>query len=265
MITFCSLFSGSTGNSSYLSTDQGAILIDSGLSAKQILQGIEHAKLSSKNIQAILVTHEHSDHIRSVGILSRKLNIPVMASEGTWDGMNRTVGEIANSNRVIIRANERFFQSGMEVLPFAIPHDANEPLAFRFDIGNRGITIATDIGHYTNKMHNIIQGSEIVLLESNHDPELLNANTKYPAYLKKRILGRKGHLCNEDCANASVKLVQSGTKHLLLGHLSAQNNHPELAHATTADTLESMGIVVNQDVSLHVASPVTCTHVYRLK
>jgi phosphoribosyl 1,2-cyclic phosphodiesterase len=263
-LQFCTLFSGSSGNCAYLSTERGGLLIDCGMSGRQTLDALEQAKLDISSIRALLITHEHIDHMKGAGIVSRKLNIPVYATEGTWEGMHRAVGELPNQHRMIIRADESFFLDDIEAVPFHIPHDANDPTGFRFYIGRHSVSVATDLGHFSKFVFQAIEGSDIVLLESNHDPEMLMNNPSYPERLKTRILGRKGHLSNEAGAQAAVQLLESGTKHLLLGHLSQENNTPDLAYKTVFAALAEAGAVIGEDVSLHVADRYQAGHLYRI-
>jgi len=263
-LQFCSLFSGSSGNCAYLATDRGALLIDSGMSGKQTLEALKLAKLDISSIQAILVTHEHVDHTKGAGIVSRKLNVPVYATEGTWDGMHQKIGDVPAPHRMTVHANESFFLGDIEAVPFAIPHDANEPVGYRFFIGSYSVAVATDMGFFAKSVYQAIEGTDIVLLESNHDPEMLLHNPAYPKRLKDRILGRRGHLSNEAGAQAAVKLAQSGTKHILLGHLSPENNTPEIAYQAVSAALTDVGAVIGDDVTLHVAGRFHAGHLYCL-
>ncbi len=253
MTKFCTLFSGSSGNAVYLSTDRGAILIDCGMSGKQTLEALSRNGLPADELKAILITHEHSDHVKGAGILARKLDIPVYATEGTWQGMESALGELPSHHRVVITANESFFLNDLEIMPFAIPHDANDPTGYRIYTPQASVAIATDLGYFADSVRDAVTGAEVVLLESNHDPEMLKQNAFYPAHLKKRILGKKGHLSNESGAAAAVELAKNGTRHLLLGHLSSENNTPDLAYRTTLCALEKAGAVVGRDVTLNVA------------
>ncbi len=265
MTTFCTLFSGSSGNAAYLGTDEGALLIDCGLSCKQVLQAMAAAKLDPAGLKAVLVTHEHSDHTKGVGVMARKLGLTVCATEGTWAGMEQTVGAIPLQQRMRIDPGSSFFFGGMEIASFPIPHDANEPVGYRFYLPDTSIAIATDLGYFAPEVRSAVEGAELVLLESNHDPELLRQNPHYPARLKNRILGKKGHLSNESGAQAAVELVRTGTKHLLLGHLSSENNDPDLAYRTTHSALTGAGAAVGRDVTLHVAGRYQTGYLYRMK
>lgn len=263
-ITFCTLFSGSSGNAVYLGTDQGSLLVDCGMSAKQILEAMTAAGLNPADLQALLITHEHSDHVRGAGILSRKLSLPIYATEGTWNGMAGTIGAIPDKDRVVITAGESFFACGMEVASFSIPHDANDPVGYRFYMRLHSVAVATDLGYFSQTVCDAVSGAELVLLESNHDPDLLKHNPHYPAQLKSRILGKKGHLSNEAGADAAVRLLNTGAKHLLLGHLSSENNTPDMAYRTAHAALTEVGAVVGEDVTLHVAARYRASFLYQL-
>ena len=261
---FCSLFSGSSGNAVYLATDRGGLLIDCGMSGKQTLDALALAGLDPASIHAILITHEHSDHIKGAGVVSRKLGVPIYATEGTWEGMAVSVGDIPSRNRVAITAGESFFLDDLEVAPFSIPHDANDPVGYRFFAGRHSVAVATDLGYFSQTVCDAVSGADIVLLESNHDPELLQKNPHYPLVLKKRILGRKGHLSNDAGAEAAVRLVQCGTRHLLLGHLSSENNTPDMAYRTAHQALTGAGVEVGREVTLHVAGRFQASFLYRV-
>jgi len=262
---FCTLFSGSSGNAVYLSTQEGAILIDCGMSGRQTVEAMCAAELDPGEIRAVLITHEHSDHVKGAGILSRKLDLPIYATEGTWAGMEAALGDVPAHHRVEITAGESFFLNDLEVVPFSLPHDANDPVGYRIYTPRASVAVATDLGYFAQNVQDAVTGAEVVLLESNHDPELLKNNPHYPQHLKSRILGRKGHLSNESGAEAAVRLAQSGTKHLLLGHLSSENNTAELAYRTARTALEKAGACVGADVTLHVAARYQVSHLYTIK
>jgi len=263
-LTFCTLFSGSSGNAVYLGGDDGALLIDCGMSCKQILDALAVAQLRPASLKGLLITHEHSDHVRGAGIVSRKLGIPIYATEGTWSGMEQAVGAIEPRNRVTITAGESFFACGMEVAAFSIPHDANDPVGYRFFLRRHSVAVATDLGYFSDAVYTAVSGAEVVLLESNHDPDLLRENPHYPARLKSRILGQKGHLSNEAGASAAVKLLEQGAKHLLLGHLSSENNTPDMAYRTAHAALTEAGAKVGEDVTLNVAARYRASFMYQL-
>lgn len=264
MTTFCTLFSGSSGNVVYLGTDQGAVLIDCGMSGRQVLDALSAAGLNPSDICALLITHEHSDHVKGAGVLSRRLHLPIYATEGTWAGMESALGELPPNHRVIIESGESFFLNDMEVAPFSIPHDANDPVGYRIFLPGLSVAVATDLGHFSTTVRDAVTGADLVLLESNHDPDLLKQNPHYPQRLKSRILGKKGHLSNMSGAEAAVHLAESGTRHLLLGHLSSENNTPDLAYRTTHSALTDAGAEVGCDVTLHVASRYRASYLYTI-
>ncbi len=259
---FCTLFSGSSGNAVYLATPRGGLLVDCGMSGKQTLEAMARAGLSPAAVHAILITHEHSDHVKGAGVISRKLGVPIYATEGTWAGMEAMVGEVPLRNRVPITAGESFFIDDFEVAPFSIPHDANDPVGYRFFNGRHSVAVATDLGYFSQTVCDAVCGAQIVLLESNHDPDLLQKNPHYPQHLKTRILGRKGHLSNDAGAQAAVRLAQCGTRHLLLGHLSEENNTPDMAYRTTHAALTDAGAEVGTQITLHVAGRYQPSHLY---
>lgn len=261
--TFCTLFSGSSGNCAYVGGENGGLLVDCGLSGKATLEALHQAGISPYDVRAVLVTHEHIDHTKGVGILARKLNVPVYATRGTWEGMARAVGELPSAHRVVVTPGESFFPSDIEAAPFSIPHDAAEPVGYRFFLRGHSVAVATDMGYFSPTVEDAICGSELVLLESNHDPELLKNNPNYSFPLKRRILSRHGHLCNQDSAAAAVRLLETGTRHLLLGHLSQENNTPELAYNESYAALCAAGANVGTDVTLFVAGRSQISHIYR--
>jgi phosphoribosyl 1,2-cyclic phosphodiesterase len=253
MIKFCSLYSGSSGNSIFLSSGNTKILIDAGLSGKRIIEALVSIGEMPSELSAILVTHEHSDHIRGAGILSRKFSIPVYANEGTWEAMEQQLGPINLKNKMYFSTGTGFEIGNIFVNAFSIPHDASEPVGYNFFIGNRKVTSATDIGHMNRSLLNFLEDSDLLLLESNHDIEMLKVGP-YPWSLKKRIMGDKGHLSNEMAGKVVAYLAEKGTKQFLLGHLSRENNFPELAYQTVCNILHEKSIDINKDIVLSVAT-----------
>ena len=264
MITFCTLFSCSSGNAVYFATDRGALLVDCGMSGRQVLDALCAAGLDPADLKALLITHEHSDHVKGVGVLSRRLSLPVYATAGTWQGMDGTVGELAPHNRIVIRAGESFFLNDLEIAPFSIPHDAADPVGYRIFARDHSVAVATDLGYFSQDVRDAVTGADLVLLESNHDPDLLRQNPHYPQRLKTRILGKKGHLSNQSGAEAAVHLAKNGTRHLLLGHLSSENNTPDLAYRTAHAALTDAGARVGCDVTLHVAARYRASYLYTM-
>lgn len=255
MTKLCTLVSGSSGNSIFLSHNGTNILIDCGISGIQIQKSLEEIDVSADNIHYILVTHEHTDHSKGAGIMSRRFDIPIVASRGTWNGME--IGEVSDKNKIIFDKNFQMDIGGIGVTPFNIPHDAMQPTGYKFDLGDKKIAIATDIGHINQEIKDAVGGCEVVILEANYDEDMLE-NGPYPYYLKQRIGGTNGHLCNVEAGELASFLVRNGTHTIMLGHLSKENNSENVAFSTVARILDLSGIQVAKDVQLSVA-PRYCT------
>ena len=236
MFRFCSLYSGSTGNSLYVETPNTKILIDAGESAKKIVSALSNIEVDITEINAILVTHEHSDHIKGLGTLSKKYNIPVYANKGTWQAMPDQSIKIELANQKLFNSNTNFTIGDLKIFPFSIPHDAAEPCRYNIYYSNNKISIATDLGHIDSNIISKLENSSFILLESNYDPEILKYST-YPYSLKQRIAGPNGHLSNILAGQTISYLLQSGLKSVMLGHLSKENNFPELAYKTVMNEL----------------------------
>lgn len=252
MLKFCSLYSGSTGNSLFLESSNSKILIDSGVSAKKIFDGLSSINVDINDIDAILVTHEHSDHVQSLGTISKKFDIPVYATHKTWDAMPGQRDKISSSNIKYFNANEDFEIGDFKIHSFLIPHDAAEPCGFNFLCDDKKLSIATDLGHVTNSIMDALNGSNFLMLEANYDPEVLKCS-RYPYLLKTRIAGPNGHLPNNLAGKTIAHLINSGLENVTLGHLSKENNFPELAYNTVVEELRFNNC--SQDsISLNVAN-----------
>lgn len=236
MLKFRSLYSGSTGNSLYVESENTKILVDSGVSMKKLTTALTTNDVKLEDIDAIIVTHEHSDHVQSLGMISSKYNIPVFANEKTWDAMPKQRDKISDTNQKFFVSYEKFEIGDLIIDPFSIPHDAADPCGFNIMNNKDKISIATDIGHMTKEIVDKLDGSSFVLLESNYDPEILKSG-KYPYYLKTRILGPNGHLPNEMAGKTIAYLLKGSLKQVMLGHLSKENNFPELAYQTVIEKL----------------------------
>jgi len=228
------------------------ILVDVGLSGKSIVSSLNEIGISPKSIDGLLITHEHSDHVRGAGIFSRMFNIPIYANNRTWESMHKSIGKIKDENIKIINTDESFFIGDIEVKAYSIPHDAIDPVGYCFFNNGKKVSIATDIGHLSENVLNNIKGSDLVLLESNHDVEMLKVGP-YPYILKRRILGDRGHLSNDDAGKAILRLVGEKFITVVLGHLSQQNNYPELAYRTVLSILEENGVYTDRDLKLDLA------------
>ena len=237
---FCTLFSGSSGNCVFVGTETDKILIDAGVSASRTVKELQSIGVDIHEIRALLITHEHNDHISGVGVLSRKYGLPVYATAGTWRGMSAKIGNIAPYHHIEIDMEQDFFVGGLSVTPFATPHDANEPCGFVVSSRGASVAIATDIGCVRKSWLDAVSHAGVVLLESNYDPAMLLAGP-YTYKLKRRIQGSKGHLSNDDAARAAIELVKRGVQSLVLGHISKENNFPELAYQSVVALLAEAG------------------------
>ena len=238
MFNFCSLYSGSSGNCLFLQTSNTKILIDAGESAKKISSALSSIEVDPTDIDAILVTHEHSDHVKGLGTFSKKYDIPVYANSRTWDAMEEQASKINEKNQKHFTIEENFEIGDLKIHPFKIPHDAANPCGFNIIHNNKKISIATDIGHMTSNIAHKLEESSFVLLEANYDPNILKCSP-YPYLLKQRIAGPNGHLANIDAGKTISFLLNSGLEAVMLGHLSKENNFPELAYKTVVDELIS--------------------------
>lgn len=239
---FCPLISGSSGNSSYVACGDTRILVDCGASGKSIQKCLDDIGVNIESINCILLTHAHRDHTCGAGIVSRRFDIPIYASIGTWEEIRKRnlVGEISSRNMKVFQssATEPLVFGNLEVAFFPIPHDAPDPVGYRISHGRASVAIATDIGCISATLLERLDGASVVLLEANHDPVMLK-NGPYTEDLKRRILSNVGHLSNEHAGLLAGRLLKSGTQRIYLGHLSKENNTPELARNTVLHTLKS--------------------------
>lgn len=256
MSRFSPLFSSSSGNSMYIASSKGAILVDAGMSAKQIELALGRAGSSGEEIKGIFVTHEHSDHVKGVRVLATRYNIPVYGSEGTLCALEDN-GTVNGKFPAYAMAPGQVAEvADMQISGFRTSHDCREGMGYIINMPDeRKIAVCTDLGIMTDDVLENIKGCDLVVLESNHDIGMLQ-NGPYPYILKRRILSNHGHLSNIACAEAAKKLVQSGTTRLFLAHLSKENNYPPLAYQTTFVALSEMGAKLGQDYLLQVAEPV---------
>ena len=252
MFNFCSLYSGSSGNSLFVETANTKILVDAGVSCKKIEIALNDINIDPSTLDGILVTHEHLDHVQGLGTLSKKFNLPVFVNQETLDAMPKQKDKISDKNIKTFKVTDKFSIGDLEINPFSIPHDAANPCGFNIWKGNKKISIATDIGHMTNNILKNLEESLFILLESNYDPEVLRCSA-YPFNLKSRIAGPIGHLPNEMAGKTISHLLKSGLKSAMLGHLSKESNFPELAYQTVLDELISNDYDEN-NFSLSVAS-----------
>ena len=250
MLNFCSLYSGSSGNSLFIQSDNTKILVDCGVSSKKIVEALNSMEVDASSIDAILVTHEHSDHVKGLATFSSKFDVPVFSTCETFDNMEKVTSKLSNIN--YFKIDEKFNIGDLEILPFSIPHDAANPCGFNILGDNKKISIATDIGHMNSAILKKLEGSSFLLLESNYDTEVLKC-CSYPFSLKSRISGPTGHLSNDMAGKTITYLLKNGLKTAMLGHLSKDSNFPELAYSTTVNEILSNGIDENS-FNISVAS-----------
>lgn len=236
MFKFCSLFSGSSGNSLFIESNKTKILVDCGESAKKIVNSLDDINIDIKDIDAILITHEHIDHVKSLGTLSKKYDIPIYANIETINAMPEQICKVKTNNVHLFNFSKDFAVGDLQIHPFSIPHDAANPCAFSIIKNDKKISIATDIGHMTTDIMNNLKNSSFLLLESNYDPNILKCS-QYPYKLKERISGPLGHLSNENAGKTISFLMESGLNTAMLGHLSKENNFPELAYKTVMEEI----------------------------
>ncbi len=247
---FCSISSGSSGNCIYVSSGRTRILIDVGISKKSLNDALKLIKVRSESIDGILLTHEHLDHYRGAGIFSRAYKVPLYLSEKTYSVLNDKFLDIKDIN--IISNDSEFAIGDLDVKVFKIPHDAVDPVGYSIMNCNKKVSVATDMGYFSDEVFNNLRDSDVVLIESNYNEDMIKVSP-YPHYLKKRILSNLGHLSNEDCAKAVIDLVRYSRKNIILGHLSGTNNFPELAYKTVENALLDNGFKIGIDLNLTVA------------
>ncbi len=254
MSRICPLFSGSTGNSTYIATKNGSILVDAGASFKGMSAAIEAAGGSVEDIKAIAVTHEHIDHVKGLKILLNKTKIPLIASKETAEALLEA-DRIPEGTQIIIAENSGIEINGIVLTRFATSHDCVGSSGYSFLLPDgKKITVCTDLGIVTDTVRNAITGSDVLLFESNHDIEMLKRGP-YPPQLKMRILSDKGHISNATCASELKTLLKGGTSRFILGHLSQKNNTPLLARSSAEAALMDLGAQNGIDYRLYVAAP----------
>lgn len=250
----CSIASGSSGNCIYAGTDTTHLLVDVGISGKRTEAGLKELGISMRDIDGILITHEHTDHIAGLGVLARKYGTPIYATDGTIRAIRQTrsVGVIPEELFHPIYADEKLVIKDMVCNPMRISHDAAEPVAYRLSHGRKRIAIVTDLGTYNDYTVESLRGMDALLLEANHDIHMLQVGP-YPYSLKQRILGDRGHLSNERAGQLLCSLLHDKLQAVVLGHLSKENNIPELAYeAVRVEVTMEQG--KNLDFPLYVAS-----------
>lgn len=236
---FCPLASGSKGNCIYLGTDHTKILIDAGLSTKAIVSKLAQINVDIADIDAILITHEHTDHIQGLKLLAYKMGIPVLANTETAKGIVECFHDCPKFK--IFSTGETFEFGDLEIHPFSIQHDTLDPVAFTIRTGGLKLGFCTDLGFVTSLVSNQLRDCDYLYVEANHQPSMVHASSR-PMVYKQRVLGRNGHLSNESCGELLAQVAHAGLKHVHLAHLSSECNSPEVALQVIREILEKNGI-----------------------
>ena len=265
MFNFYPLFSSSSGNSYLIETENANILIDIGVTYKKIKEALNHFSKEPSNIDAIFITHEHSDHIKGLNIfIKNNPSIPIYSSFGTSEYIKNMLekANISTDNLISFSGSKDIVIKDLSVSYFHTSHDAVDPVGYKISNGEKSITIATDLGIMSNDVFSYLETCSLPVLETNYDKEMLLAG-KYPFEVKRRIAGPLGHLSNEDSGQVILKLAQNGTRDFILSHISQNNNVPELAKETICSTLSLNGFNVNE-FNINIASKDFCGEVYKL-
>lgn len=245
------LASGSTGNAIYLRMGETRVLVDAGISARRIEQGLAGIGVKASDLDAVLITHEHSDHIKGLEVLTRKHELPIYTRERTWEAIP---GKDKLAGRCWQNIDQDFSIGSIDIKAFGISHDAADPVGFCFYYKQMKWVIVTDLGTVTPGVEKALSGADLAVLESNHDLEMLK-NGPYPQFLKQRILSKQGHLSNFDTAELLCRIAHLKRMQIFLAHLSQQNNQPKLAEQTVAGILARQGCRAGEDIVLHLTYP----------
>lgn len=253
---FSVLVSGSTGNALYVETDEVRLLIDAGVSGRQMEQLLAEYRVAPEQLDAIVISHEHIDHVKGVGVLARRYRLPVYANAATWKAMPSQVGEIPEELRRFFDTGKSFRIGDLDIETFSTSHDAADPVGFCFYHGSAKLGLATDLGYMSSKVMDKVRDAQVLILESNHDVEMLRMG-RYPWDVKRRILSDVGHLSNESAGDALVEMLHRGAnfRQVYLAHLSQENNLPELAHMTVENILRQAQVEVGKEIELSLTYP----------
>ena len=265
-LSFISLASGSSGNCYYLGTSDYGILIDAGIGIRTIKKVLKDKSIDFSMIMGILVTHDHADHIKSVGYLGEQLFIPIYSTEKVHRGIDKSryVEEKLIHSRRIIEKDVPFSIRDFTVTAFEVPHDSSDNVGYSIEYGEHMFVIITDVGHITDTIVKYVSKANSLVIEANYDEEMLQSGF-YPPFLKERVAGPNGHLGNHETAEFLAKNYRPQLKNIWLCHLSKDNNHPELARKTITSHLRSFGILVGKDVHLDILRRRIPSEIFELK
>ncbi|MDR2146935.1 MAG: MBL fold metallo-hydrolase [Tannerella sp.] len=262
---FLSLASGSSGNCYYIGTSEYGILIDAGIGVNQLKKILKEHGIGMEKIMAVLVTHDHADHIKSVGYLGETLNIPVYSTAAVHEGIHvsRYVEEILIQSKRIIEKEQPFHIRDLKITAFEVPHDSTDNVGYLIEYEEKSFVVLTDVGHITDTIRRYVKDIDYLVLETNYDVEMLRSGT-YPEFLKERVSGPNGHLSNHDAADFLAAHYTPRLKNVWLCHLSRDNNHPELAYKTVDMRLFREGIRIGKDLSLTALKRMTPSEMFEL-
>lgn len=262
-INFCSLSSGSSGNCYYLGNEFHGILIDAGISAGSIRKFLRNMDISMQTIMGVLITHNHSDHIRGLEVLTRKNNIPVFTTHKIWESILSPQKNISPDCIREISLQQKFHLAGFDIEAFPVYHDAPETIGFHIVSGEKKVTFATDLGHICETSAPYIKAANLLVIESNYDEQTL-VNGRYPHFLKKRIQSDHGHLGNHQTSTFLAEMISDNLLYICLAHLSKNNNSPEMVLKTLQQTFLERGIVLNGQPQISILDRNTPTNMIRL-
>ena len=248
------LASGSSGNCTYIETPKQKILVDCGLSGKKIQNLMANINRDIKDVDTILVTHEHGDHIHGLGVLARRHKIDIYANEATWRAMPSSIGKIEVEQKNLFEMGYTLTLGDLDIQSFGVSHDAAATQFYSFHFEGKQFVMLTDTGYVSDRLRDQLRGADAYLIESNHDLELLRMG-RYPWSVKQRILGDEGHLSNDDGAIAISEMIGDRTKRIYLGHLSKDNNMKQIARDTAQDVLWTKGLGVNETFHVYDTDP----------
>jgi phosphoribosyl 1,2-cyclic phosphodiesterase len=257
-LQFSVLASGSTGNSFFIGNEKTQFLVDAGLSAKGLEEQLIKIDRNIKDIDGILITHEHIDHVKGIGVIARKHNIPIYANEKTWKSIGESLGKIPLECRNLFEVEDNKVLEGLGIESFATSHDAAEPMGYVFHNNGKKLVYITDTGYVSQRVKSIIKDADIYIFESNHDVSMLQM-CQYPWHIKRRILSDVGHVSNEDAAIALSEVITDRTNRIYLAHLSQDNNLKEIAKMVCTQILEERGHIIGDKLQIHDTDPKTPT------
>jgi phosphoribosyl 1,2-cyclic phosphodiesterase len=253
-LQFSVLASGSTGNAFYVEDGNHSFLVDAGFSGKQMEALFEKINRDISKLSGVFVTHEHSDHIKGIGVIARKYKLPVFANEKTWRAMDGMIGEVPVEQKFVFNMETVKSFGTTDIESFGVSHDAAEPMFYVFHNEGKKLVLITDTGYVSDRVKGIISNADMYVFESNHDVQMLRMG-RYPWNIKRRILSDVGHVSNEDAAVAMSDVVGDNTKRVYLAHLSLDNNMKDLARMSVTQTLEGRGIQVGEQFDLFDTDP----------